>query len=87
VDGWDKEVTALRYLGGGDAAATTSGDGKVRIIDSNGAQVKLLEGAKDFMNTLSATKSGNVLVAGGEDGVLHVWDVGMGKVMGKFGKE
>ncbi|MES2594410.1 MAG: c-type cytochrome domain-containing protein [Verrucomicrobiota bacterium] len=86
VDGWDKEVTALRYLGGSDLAATTSGDGKIRVIDSNGAQVKLLEGAKDFMNTLSATKAGNVLVAGGEDGVLHVWDVGTGKVIGKFGK-
>ncbi|GEP42545.1 c-type cytochrome domain-containing protein [Brevifollis gellanilyticus] len=86
VDGWDKEVTALRYLGGGDAAATTSGDGKVRLIDSNGAQVKLLEGAKDFMNTLSATKAGDVLVAGGEDGVLHVWEVGTGRVIGKFGK-
>jgi WD40 repeat protein len=57
----------------------------VRIIDSAGAQVKLLEGAKDFMNTLSATKAGNLLVAGGEDGVLHVWDVGTGRVVGKFG--
>lgn len=79
VEGWDKEVTAAHYLGNSDQIATTSGDGKVRLINSDGAEVKLLPGVKGFMNALSATQTGDWLVAGGDEGVLHVWDVTTGK--------
>jgi|JI6StandDraft_1071083.scaffolds.fasta_scaffold02098_11 WD40 repeat protein len=84
VEGWDKEVTALHYLGSGDLAATTSGDAKLRLINSDGGEVKVLAGAKDFMNTLSSTHTGDILVAGGEDGILRVWDVLSGKEIRAF---
>lgn len=84
IDGWDKEVSALRYLGGGDVAATSSGDGKVRLVSSDGAQVKLLPGVTAFMNTLSASRTGGLVAAGGDDGVLHVWDVASGKAVQRF---
>jgi WD40 repeat protein len=84
IDGWDKEVSALRYLGGGDVAATSSGDGKVRLISSDGAQVKLLPGVTAFMNTLSASRTGGLVAAGGDDGVLHVWNVASGKTVQRF---
>ncbi len=84
VEGWDKEVTALRYLPGADAAATTAGDGKVRLINSDGGEVKKLSGAADFMNSLGLTQHGEMLVAGGEDGVLHVWDLASAKETATF---
>jgi WD40 repeat protein len=84
IDGWDKEVSALRYLGGGDVAATSSGDGKVRLVSSEGAQVKVLPGVTAFMNTLSASRTGGLVAAGGDDGVLHVWDVASGKTVQRF---
>jgi WD40 repeat protein len=84
VDGWDREVTALHYLGNTDNVATTSGDGKVRIINSDGGEVKQLSGVKDFMNSLSPTRGGDSLVAGGEDGVLKVWEIASGKETASF---
>jgi WD40 repeat protein len=77
--GWDKEVTALRYLGGGDVFATTSGDAKVRLLNSNGAEVKSLPGATDFMNAVAASHSGEWIVGGGQDGTLHIWQASSGK--------
>jgi WD40 repeat protein len=87
VEGWDKEVTSLHYLGSGDVAATTAGDAKVRLINSDGGEVKKLDGAKDFMNTLGSTRTGDLVVAGGEDGVLHIWDVATAKILRSFAPE
>lgn len=87
VDGWDKEITAIGYLGSSDVLATTSGDGKVRLINSAGAEVKSLPGVKDFMNALASSRTGDWLVAGGEEGVLHVWNVASGKEVGRFNTE
>lgn len=87
VEGWDKEVTSLQYLGQSDVAATSSGDAKVRLINSDGGEVKKLAGAKDFMNTLSSTRTGDLVVAGGEDGVLHIWDVATAKILRSFAPE
>lgn len=77
--GWDKEVTALRYLGGSDVFVTTSGDAKVRLLNCDGAEVKVLPGAGDFMNAVAASHSGEWIVAGGQDGTLRVWQVSSGK--------
>ncbi|MCB1227787.1 MAG: hypothetical protein KDK99_18360 [Verrucomicrobiales bacterium] len=77
--GWDKEVTALRYLGGGDVFVTVSGDAKVRLLTSDGAEVKTLPGAADFMNAVAASRSGEWIVGGGQDGTLLVWQVSSGK--------
>jgi WD40 repeat protein len=87
VDGWDKEVTSARYLGSSDTIGTTAGDGKVRIVNSDGGEVKQFPAAKGFMNSLSPTRGGNVLVAGGEDGVLKMWDVVSGKETASFAAE
>ncbi len=87
VEGWDKEVTALSYLGSGDVAVTTAGDAKVRLINSDGGEVKKLDGAKDFMNTLSSTRAGDLVIAGGEDGVLRAWEVASGKLIRSFPPE
>jgi WD40 repeat protein len=84
VAGWDKEVTAVTYLGGGDAMATASGDAKLRLISSAGAEVKQLAGAADFVHALSLSGEGRWLVAGGQDGVLRLWDVASGQVAQTF---
>jgi WD40 repeat protein len=87
VEGWDKEVTSIQYLGSSDVAATSAGDAKVRLINSDGGEVKKLDGAKDFMNTLSSTRTGDLVAAGGEDGVLHIWDVATAKILRSFAPE
>ncbi|MCB1207970.1 MAG: hypothetical protein KDK97_01525 [Verrucomicrobiales bacterium] len=84
VDGWDKEVTAIRYLGASDTAATSAGDSKIRLINSDGGEIKQLPGSKDFMNALSSSRDGDLIAAGGQDGVLRLWQVSTGKEVGTF---
>jgi|JI10StandDraft_1071094.scaffolds.fasta_scaffold172765_1 WD40 repeat protein len=84
VDGWDKEVTAIHYLGASDTAATSAGDAKIRLINSDGGEVKQLPGSKAFMNTLSSSRDGDLIAAGGQDGVLRLWQVSTGKEVGTF---
>jgi WD40 repeat protein len=84
ITGWDKEVTAVRYLGGTDTLITTSGDAKMRVLSSAGAELRQLPGAVDFMNSLGVTPSGDWLVAGGHDGILRWWNAQNSKDTGSF---
>lgn len=84
VDGWDKEVTGLRYLGAADQIATSAGDTKLRLITSDGGEVKQLPGATGFLQSLAATRAGDLVLGGDQDGVLKAWDVTTAKVIAEF---
>jgi WD40 repeat protein len=84
VDGWDKEVTGLRYLGAADQIATSAGDTKLRLITSDGGEVKQLPGATGFLQSLAATRAGDLILGGDQDGVLKAWDVATAKVVAEF---
>ncbi|MBE2285997.1 MAG: hypothetical protein IAE77_21250 [Prosthecobacter sp.] len=84
VDGWDKEVTGIRYLGAADQIATSAGDNKLRLITSDGGEVKQLPGATGFMQSLATTRLGDLVLGGDQDGVLRAWDVASAKVVAEF---
>ena len=84
VDGWDKEVTGVHYLGAADQIATSAGDNKLRLITSDGGEVKQLTGAKAFVQSLATTKSGDVVLGGDQDGNLRAWDVTTAKEIATF---
>ncbi|WP_395743905.1 c-type cytochrome domain-containing protein [Prosthecobacter sp.] len=84
VDGWDKEVTGIHYLGAADQIATSAGDTKVRLITSDGGEVKQLPGSTAFLQSLATTKSGDVVLGGDQDGNLRAWDVATAKEIAVF---
>lgn len=84
VDGWDKEVTGIHYLGAADQIATSAGDNKLRLITSDGGEVKQLPGATAFLQSLATTKSGDVILGGDQDGNLREWDVATAKEIAVF---
>jgi WD40 repeat protein len=84
VDGWDKEVTGIHYLGAADLIATSAGDTKLRLITSDGAEVKLLPGSTAFLQSLATTKSGDVVLGGDQDGNVREWDVATAKEIAVF---
>ncbi len=86
LDGWDKEVTSVHYLGATARLATTSGDKQVRLIGDDASSPSSLPGAQDFVDTSSASAVGDILAAGGEDGVLRVWGTKTGKELVSFSK-
>jgi WD40 repeat protein len=84
VEGYDKEVTSIRFLGTGEQMFTTSGDNKVRILNAGGGDVRTLPEVADFMQAGAATADGKVILAGGQDSILRVWNAADGKPLGTF---
>ncbi|MBI4664429.1 MAG: hypothetical protein HY735_37010 [Verrucomicrobia bacterium] len=84
IDGFNKEVTAASFIGITDQVVATSGDSQVRIVKENGDKVRSFDGVTDFMYAVAATPDGKTIVAGGQDGVLRVWNGSDGKVLAAF---
>ena len=84
IEGFSKEVTSVSFLGHTDQVVASSGDNQVRIVRENGDSVRSLSGGTDFMHSSAATADGKVVVAGGADSFLRVWDASDGKALGSF---
>lgn len=84
IEGWDKEVTSVQFVGPADQMLTTSGDSKVRVVRDSGGEVRLLPGPADFMQGAAATRTGDIMVAGGQDSILRIWDGTSGKELAVF---
>jgi WD40 repeat protein len=87
IDGAGKEVTALTFVGVTDQVAAASGDNQVRLVKENGEKVRTFEDCADFMNAVAATPDGAAIVAGGQDGVLRVWNGKDGKTIASLPPE
>ena len=85
VEGFDKEVTGVCFVGDDAQAVAASGDGKVRLVKDNGSDVRSYPGATDFMYGVAASTDGATIIAGGQDGILRVWDAGTGQATGTYG--
>ena len=84
VEGYEKEVTAVRFVGAGATLVTSSGDSKVRLLAPDGNQVRVFPDVTDFMDTVAVSADGKIIVAGGQDGVLRVWNAADAKVLAAF---
>jgi WD40 repeat protein len=73
IDGFEKEVTSISGVAGGQFLAA-SGDHQVRLLNDKGELVRAFSGGKGFVYTGAATSDGKLVVAGGDDGVLRVWN-------------
>ena len=62
----------------------TGGDGKVRLINESGSDARTFSGASDFMYAGAATPDGRIVIAGGQDGVLRVWNGANGNSIATF---
>ncbi len=75
IPGYTKEVNTVRFVGLTDQVVTTSGDNAVRMKNSsNGGGIRDLGGAADYMYSLGVSADGKTIIAGGQDGVLRVWN-------------
>jgi WD40 repeat protein len=84
VQGFDKEVTSVTYLGDTDQVIATAGDGKVRLLRPDGGEVRSFGGAAGFVYSAAASRDASTVLAGGEDGVVRLWEGASGKDLFKF---
>jgi WD40 repeat protein len=83
IESASKEVTSIAFVGVTEQMVATSGDGQVRMMRDNGEKVREFSGS-DFMNSVAATPDGGLVVAGGQDGTLRVWDGKTGNAVATF---
>ena len=84
IQGFSKEATSICHVGVGDQFLATGGDGKVRLINESGGDARTFAGASDFMYAGAATPDGRIVIAGGQDGVLRVWNGANGNSIATF---
>ncbi len=84
IDGASKEVTSIAFVGVTDQAVAASGDSQVRLLRENGEKVRSFEGTTDFVNAAVASPDGRLVIAGGQDSVLRVWDAHDGRLVADF---
>ena len=84
VAGFTKQATALRYLGYESTFAVAAGGVPVRLVQEGGNITRNFDSGGAFMYDLSLSADGQILVAGGLDGVLHLWTTADGKPLATF---
>lgn len=87
IEGWTKEVTSLQFIGSTDRLVTSAGDNLVRIVTDAGSQQQSISGLPDFMQAVASTFDGGMIIAGGEDSCLRVWNGNDGKEIVAFGTQ
>lgn len=84
ITGFDKEVTSVGFVGYTDQALATSGDGRVRLVREDGTEVRSFSGNTDYVYSAASTPDGRLVIAGGQDGILRVWNASDGRLISSF---
>ncbi|NNE92135.1 MAG: hypothetical protein HKN23_10845 [Verrucomicrobiales bacterium] len=79
VEGYLKEITSVEFVGGTDNVLTASGDKAVKL-----ANAPLPEAGDTFLHTAASSADGGIVIAGGQDSVLRVWDAKTKKLVQSF---
>jgi WD40 repeat protein len=81
VAGFQKEVTTVRFVGLGNELLTASGDTKVRLLKEDGSTARDFGGSKGFILAAAITPDGQVVLGGGQDSILRIWNGPTGKTL------
>ena len=81
ITGHTKQVTRLGFVGKTPEIVTASGDHTVRRWNvESGAELRNLGDAGDFLYALAASADGAHIAAGGEEGVVRLYDAKTGRL-------
>jgi WD40 repeat protein len=84
IKGFAKQATALRYPGWDDSFIVASGGVPVRLVNEGGNVQKNYDAAGAFMYDVAVGGRGQLVAAGGLDGMLRVWTVADAKILGAY---
>jgi WD40 repeat protein len=81
INGHGKQVTRLLFIGKSDQFATCSGDQTVRFWNINGGNTRNFGGSADFLYALSVSPDGALVAAGGQEGIVRVYNGANGQLL------
>jgi WD40 repeat protein len=80
-----KPVEGLSFIGTSENIASASGDKSVLLhTASNGKNYRRCDGATDFLHAVTATRDESLIIAGGEAGIVRLWNGADGKLLTSF---
>ena len=71
-----KEVTGLQFIGSSDSLLVSSGEKEKNVVLRDkmfGAPRTEFKGSADYVFAVGASRTGRVVAAGGQDGVVRIW--------------
>lgn len=83
----DTQLTGASWLQGTRTSVviTSSADRQVRVWNPANTQItRVLDGPDEYLHAIAGTPDRARVIAGGEDGVLWVWDGVRGRLLGKM---
>ena len=81
INGHGKQVTRLLFIGKTDQFATCSGDQTVRFWNTKGGATRNFGGSADFLYALSVSPDGELVAAGGQEGIVRVYNGKNGQLL------
>jgi WD40 repeat protein len=82
MNGHGKQVTRLVFVGKSPNVATCSGDQTVSFWNvDNGGRQRSFAGAADFLYALGVSPDGSVVAAGGEEGIVRLYNGNTGAML------
>ena len=81
IEGFKKEVTGVSFIGATAEVVASSGDSTIAVYGLDGKRRRSMSESSDFVLTESVTSDGRLVAAGGQKGLLRIWDVATGKVL------
>lgn len=84
IKGYTKEITSLQFTGYDAQFLVGTAQSHVRFLDERGRNKRSFSGAKDFVNAVATTPDSSVVIAGGQDGILRVWNGKDGKLIKEY---
>ena len=75
IAGHTKQITRLEFIGKTPQFVTCSGDNTVRFWNvDNGGNIRNFGGSNDFLYAVGVSPDGSIVAAGGEEGVVHLYN-------------
>jgi WD40 repeat protein len=82
IAGHTKQVTRLEFIGKTPQFATCSGDNTVRFWNvDNGGNIRNFGGGSDFLYAVAVSPDGSVVVAGGQEGIVRLYNGNSGALV------
>jgi len=84
IEGFRKEVTSIAWLEAQNEMLLASGDGQLRTAKEDGNKPRGFQAGKEYIESAAASADGRLIVAGGSDSVLRVFESSKDKIVLSF---